>query len=179
MLPLKCRAISLSLGCLLLIIMTITTSASAFAFSGGGTVSSTITGGSLTETNAAPTINNVTLNGLDQTLTVAMPIDISDSTGSGAGWNVTVTSTAFTTGSWSLANTASTVTAISASCHTNSTCTLPTNAIKYPLTIPADATAPGAVKLFNAARDTGMGQVDLTPTIVVAIPANVYAGIYS
>jgi WxL domain surface cell wall-binding len=178
MLSLRCHTISLSLSCLLLIIITISTSASAFASSGGGTVSSTITGGSLTETNSAPIINDETLDGLDQTLTITMPIAISDTTGSGDGWNVTITSTTFTTGTRSLANNATTVTAISAACHTNSTCTLPKNAVKYPLIIPADATAPGAVKLFKAASNTGMGQIDLTPTIEVALPANVYAGIY-
>jgi hypothetical protein len=179
MLSLRCHTISLSLSCLLVIIITTTTSASAFASGGGGTVSSIITGGSLTETNSAPIINNATLDGLDQTLTITMPIVISDTTGSGDGWNVTITSTTFTTGTRSLANNATTVTAISAGCHTNSTCILPKNAIKYPLIIPADATAPGAVKLFNAASNTGMGQIDLTPIFAVALPANVYAGSYS
>jgi hypothetical protein len=38
---------------------------------------------------------------------------------------------------------------------------------------------PTAVKLFNAAANTGMGAFTVTPTISVAIPANSYAGTYT
>ncbi|HEX3455133.1 MAG TPA: WxL domain-containing protein [Gaiellaceae bacterium] len=104
-----------------------------------------------------------------------------DATGSGSGWNVTVTSTTFTTGGGSphlLSTTASNATGVSSSCATG-TCTNPTNSITYPLGVPAGSSAPTAVKLFNAAANTGMGNFTITPTISVSIPANTYAGTYT
>ena len=106
---------------------------------------------------------------------------VADNTGSGAGWNVTITSTTFTTGGGSphtLSTSASTATGAVAACG-GGTCTNPTNSVGYPLAVPAGAPAPTAVKLFNAAANTGMGSFNLTPTIQVAIPANTYAGTYT
>jgi hypothetical protein len=152
-------------------------STAAFADGGGG-ITSTLTAGSLAETNATPTIGSTTLSGLDQQVALSLPLTISDATGSGAGWNVTITSTTFTVGSHTLPTTAASVSAISDACSSHSTCTLATNVIPYPLTIPAATSAPAPVKLFNAAINTGMGQIDLTPTISVTIPANSYNGAY-
>jgi hypothetical protein len=107
---------------------------------------------------------------------------VNDNTGSGNGWNVTITSTQFTTGGGSpktLPTNASTATGVSASCAGGATCTPPTNSITYPLTVPAAATAPTAVNLFNAAASTGMGGFTLTPTIGVSILANSFAGTYT
>ena len=120
-----------------------------------------------------------TLDGTDQTATYTLPLSLNDVRGSGAGWNLTITSTAFTTGSHSLANTASTITSLTTACVTGGTCTNPTNAIAYPLTVPAAASAPTAVKLFDAAAGTGLGRFTITPTVSVAIPGNSYAGSYS
>ena len=36
-----------------------------------------------------------------------------------------------------------------------------------------------AAKFFNAALNTGLGKLDITPTINVAIPGNAYAGTYT
>jgi hypothetical protein len=93
-----------------------------------------------------------------------------------------VTSTTFTTGGGSphlLSTTASTATGVTSSCAGGTTCTNPTNSITYPLSVPAAAVAPTAVKLFNAAANTGMGSFTVTPTVSVAIPANTYAGSYT
>jgi hypothetical protein len=48
-----------------------------------------------------------------------------------------------------------------------------------PFTLPAGATPPTAVKLYNAAAGTGEGIFTLTASINVAIPANAYAGVYA
>jgi hypothetical protein len=64
-------------------------------------------------------------------------------------------------------------------CVAGGTCTNPTNAITYPLTVPAGATAPTAVKLFNAALNTGLGRFTITPSINVTIPGNSFAGAYA
>jgi hypothetical protein len=45
-------------------------------------------------TTAAPTFT-VTLNGSDQPPTYALPMSVSDTTGTGAGWHLGVTSTPF------------------------------------------------------------------------------------
>jgi len=87
---------SLWFGVMLAAALTVGGSTTALADS--ATATATITGGTLTETtSSAPTINT-TLNGTDQTPTYTMAIDTNDATGSGAGWNLTITSTQFTTG---------------------------------------------------------------------------------
>ncbi|HET8629763.1 MAG TPA: WxL domain-containing protein, partial [Thermomicrobiales bacterium] len=137
------------------------------------TATATVTGGTLSETTSAAPSIAATLNGADQTKTYTLPLTATDPTGTGAGWNLTVTSTAFTTGGTTphtLATTASSITGVTSAC-AQGTCTAPTNAITYPLTVPAGATAPTAVKLFNAAANTGMGQFTVTPTVSVSLPA--------
>jgi hypothetical protein len=154
----------------------------AVALASDVTATATVSAGSLAlSTSAAPSVS-VTLDGSDKTPTYTLPMTITDSTGSGAGWNVTVTSTRFSTGGGSphlFSTTASSATGVSSSCAGGATCTNPTNAISYPLTVPAGTTAPTAVKLFNAAADTGMGGFTVTPTVQVSIPANTYAGTYT
>ncbi len=51
----------------------------------------------------------------------------------------------------------------------------PTNSgIALPLTLSGTA-----AKFFNAAANTGLGKVDVTPTVQVVIPGNAYAGTYT
>jgi hypothetical protein len=144
------------------------------------TATATVTAGSLSLATSATPAVSATLDGTDQTPSYTLPMTVADNTGSGAGWNVTITSTTFTTGGGSphtLSTSASTATGAVAACG-GGTCTNPTNSVGYPLAVPAGAPAPTAVKLFNAAANTGMGSFNLTPTIQVAIPANTYAGTY-
>ena len=55
----------------------------------------------------------------------------------------------------------------------------PTNAITYPVSVPAASSPPTAVKFFNAAANTGMGVFTNTPTIGVFVPQNSFAGTYT
>ena len=163
---------------LFLLILTLLTGSTAFADSNPG--STVVNGaGSVTEAMTAPTIPSVTLAGIDQSVNYTLPVTVVDATGTGNGWNLTITSTAFTTGGGSphtLATDASTITSVAAACVTStSTCTAPTNAVSYPLALPAGASAPTAAKFFNAAAATGLGKFTITPTISIAIPANTYA----
>jgi WxL domain surface cell wall-binding len=141
-----------------------------------------VTGGSLTETTASTPSVSVTLNGTDQVPTYTMAIATKDQTGSGSGWNLTITSTTFSTGGGSpqtLSNTASEVKGVTSAC-ARGTCTNPTNSVSYPLTLPAGSAIPATpVKLFNAAVGTGLGDFTVTPTVGVTIPANAYAGTYT
>jgi len=148
------------------------------ALAASATVTGTITAGSLTlATAAAPTFSAV-LNGTDLTSSYNLAMTATDSTGSGAGWNTTITSTQLTTGSHTLATTASSITGLTSVC-AQGTCTNPTNSVTYPLGVPAGATPPTAVKFFNATTNTGMGQFTLTPAVQVAIPADTFAGTYT
>ncbi|HMC67857.1 MAG TPA: hypothetical protein VKJ07_01775, partial [Mycobacteriales bacterium] len=47
------------------------------------------------------------------------------------------------------------------------------------LALPAAATAPAAVKFFNAANATGLGTINVAAAVSVTVPANVFAGTYS
>lgn len=149
-----------------------------------GTGTATIAAGSFGFVSTPPNTSvSLTLNGLDQTATFTQSLDVGDATGSGAGWNITATSTTFSTGGGSphtLATTATTLGAApAAACDSGATCTLATNGITYPYTLPAGSTAPTATKVFNAALNTGMGNQTVTPTWRLAVPANTYAGTYT
>ena len=137
----------------------------------------TCTGGSLTL--ATSSVNfNTTLNGTNRTATTQPTFTPSDLTGSNAGWNIQVTSTQFTTGSHTLSTTAATLTSASRTA-TGGTCILPTNAVGYPVTVPAGAGPPAAVKIYNAAANTGEGSANVTLNFSLAIPASAFAGTYT
>jgi hypothetical protein len=152
------------------------------ALAADATATATIEGGSLSlSTSAAPSFS-ATLDGSDATSTYELPLTVEDLTGSGDGWNTTITSTQFTTEGadpHTLSASASSLTEVASECAKEATCTDPVNAVTYPLTVPAGATAPAAVKFFNAAAESGLGQFSLTPTVSVSIPADTYAGTYS
>jgi hypothetical protein len=123
---------------------------------------------------------SATLGGADQTVTSNQGIDVSDATGSGTGWNLTATSTTFTTGTHSLSTSATTVSsAPSVACDAGTTCTTATNSVTYPYSLPAATTAPTATKLYNAAANTGMGNQTVTVAWKLAVPGNAYAGSYT
>jgi hypothetical protein len=114
-----------------------------------------------------------TLDGADQTVSYSALLAIVDARGTGAGWNLQIAATSFADGfGHSLAPGA--VAAVSASCLGGSSCTAAANAIGYPLTVTGVAT-----KFYNAAAATGMGKVNVTPTVNVTIPGNAFIGTYT
>lgn len=136
-------------------------------------------GGSLT--NTAPgsfSFPGLTLNGANASTTTTFAVTADDETGSGSGWNLDATSTTLTSGAHTLPTTATTITSGSAVSGTG-TCSLPTNTIAFPVTLPAAAVAPTAVKLFNAATGTGGGPANITLGVKVSVPPNAYAGTYT
>lgn len=148
---------------------------------GAATASQTVNAGSLAFLNSTP--GNVvfpatTLDGTDQVRTQSQAIDVGDATGSSAGWAITATSTLFTAAPGRTLDPASTTiqTAPTRACIAASTCTLANNAIPYPYTLPAGATAPTATKMYNAAANSGMGNQTVTPTWSLALPATTWAG---
>lgn len=151
------------------------------ALAASATVTGSVNAGTLSISTSATPSFSVTLDGTDKTGSYTVPTTVTDATGSGAGWNLTITSTQFTTGGGSphtLATGASSLTGVTSSC-AGGTCTNPTNSVTYPVAVPAGSTPPTAVKYFNAALNTGAGQFTNTPSISVSVPANSYAGSYS
>lgn len=149
---------------------------------GATTASATLTAGSLgfASTPGNVTFPSVTLNGQNKNIQATQPLDVADATGSGAGWNITATSTLFTSGSNTLPSGAFMTAPASPTCDTNVTCTTAgTSTVAYPYFMPAGTTAPTATKLFNAPAGTGMGDQTLTPTWNLSVPGNAYAGNYS
>lgn len=148
---------------------------SAAALAGTLTTTATLTGtaGISLTLPSNPSISS-TLDGTDQTASYSPVLGVVDARGTGAGWNLTISATDFSDGSGhTLAP--GTVTAAAQACHSGSSCTAATSSgITYPLTITGTA-----AKFFNAATSTGLGKVDVTPTIQVAIPGNAYAGTYT
>ena len=151
----------------------------AFADEVVGTAS--LAGGSLSFTAPTGPSFRGTVSGTDQTVSATVNMSAVDTRGTGAGWNVQITSTTFSTGGPSphtLPNNALTVSTVSAIC-AGGTCTTPTNTISYPLVVPADSAAPTAIKLFEAAPETGMGEFTISPTFSLLVPGTAYAGDYT
>jgi hypothetical protein len=123
---------------------------------------------------------NVVLNGTNQTPTYTLPLSVIDTTGTSAGWNLTITSTQFTSGApvHTLATSTSTIQSVAVVC-TAAACVTPVNSLTYALAIPAGPGPPAPVQFFDSALGTGMGTFTLTPSIQVAIPASSFAGSYT
>jgi hypothetical protein len=137
--------------------------------------------GSLTITvPATVTFPGITLNGTDQTTSTPVQLTADDErTLSHPGWNITATSTTLTNAnSQTLSTSATQITAASATAQTGN-CSLPTNSISYPVTVPAGGTPPTAVKVFNAAANTGAGPTLVTLTSGITVPVNSYKGTYT
>ena len=158
----------------------------AHASSGTGTATAIVKAGGLSESPAS-TQESLALTSTKkaQTVSYSLPITVTDATGSGAGWKLTITSTTFkvTSGkkTYQLLTDASSISGVSQACSATpkSTCTLPTDSITYPLTIPAGTTPPPAMKFFNAALSSGLGHFLLTMKVNVSVPANTTKGTYT
>lgn len=128
---------------------------------------------------ASVSFGSLTLSGMDQSLSAQAVLTVTDLTTSGAGWNISGTSTTFTNVSGrGLPTGATAVTAASASPLTGS-CSPPQNLVSYPVTLPAGTPAPPAAKLYAAAAGTGVGPNSVSLTFRLIVPANTYYGNYT
>ena len=149
------------------------------------TASAELKAGSLAFVSAPPNVTfpATTLNGTAQLINAAQGLDIGDATGSGAGWNLTSTSTTFTSGAHTLPTSATTITSTpTVACDTSASgCATATTTglVTYPYSLPAAGVAPTATRMFNAEAGTGMGDQTVTPTWNLAIPPSTYAGTYT
>ena len=148
----------------------------------GAAADATLTGGSLSfPAPANLTFPAVTLDGTNKTTSQTHPFAVNDARGTGVGWNITATSTTFTSGGSALPVGATTIaSAPSATCSGGSTCVpaAPTG-ISYPYTLPAAPVAPTATKMFNANTNSGLGSQSFTPTWNLSVPASALAGTYT
>jgi hypothetical protein len=139
------------------------------------TTTATISGtAGISLSNPATASISATLDGTDQNVTYAPLLGVTDARGTGAGWNVTVAATTFSDGAGhTLAP--GTITGVVSACQAGNSCTAATSSgITYPLTVSSTAS-----KVFNAALNTGLGKINVTPTFSVAVPGNAYAGTYT
>jgi hypothetical protein len=152
----------------------------AAAPAGATSATATLSAGSFGLISVPAVTFSGTLSGVDQTLSATQAIDVGDATGSGSGWNLTATSTTFTSGAHTLSTSATTITgAPTDTCDAGATCATATNSVTFPYTLPAAGTAPTATKLFNAATNTGMGNQTVTPSWKLDVLASSYAGTYT
>jgi hypothetical protein len=151
----------------------LTTAAAALA--GTITATATVSGTAGISLNlpAGPTLTD-TLDGTDQTVSYAPALGVVDARGSGAGWNLQISATTFSDGSGhTLA--AGQVSSVSAACKAGNSCTAAgSSGITYPLAITSTA-----AKFFNAALSSGLGKIDVIPSVDVSIPGNAFAGTYA
>lgn len=127
---------------------------------------------------SAVTFPTTVLNGLDRTVATSVTAEVDDQSSAHTGWSISGTSTRFTTGTRNLPTGATQITGVGATAGAGN-CSMPVNSVSYPIGLPAGATAPTAVKLYNAASGTGAGPVDLGIALSLLIPAQAYAGNYS
>ena len=125
-----------------------------------------------------PTIQ---LNGLDQSVNASNVLDLTDATGSGAGWTISLTSTEFTDSSgYSLPPEATDITTTSPTgCDPGSACSNATNTLSTPIMVPAGTDIPSASPIFSAAPGSGAGSMSTTVNEQLSIPGGAQAGAYS
>jgi hypothetical protein len=151
----------------------LTTAAAALAGTLTATATVSGTAGTSLTLPTGPSLTD-TLDGTDQTVSYAPVLSIVDARGSGAGWNLTISATTFSDGfGHTLAP--GQVSSVAAACNAGNSCTAASSSgITYPLTIGGTAS-----KFFNAAVNSGLGKIDVTPAVDVVIPGNAYAGTYT
>ncbi len=163
-----------------------------------GTVA--VTAGTLTLLSPSALGWTATVTGLDQqvvdTTTAHQAFTVTDATGSGAGWHITVSATTFTNGTHLLPNTATfsltgsvasltATTAPTAACSGSSSCVLPTSTSTYPVAITTAPTSPTAVTIYSTGAATGMGTIVLGSPGAnpvgwwVNLPASISSGSYT
>lgn len=141
---------------------------SAYALSVNGTI--TGTAGIGLDPGSNPSFTD-TLDGTDQAVTYKPTLGVSDARGTGNGWHLTEQATALSDGTHTLTQQ---ISAVAQACHTGSTCSLPTSNVTLPVSMGTTGTS-----FYSSATNYGLGKVDITPTVSVAIPGNAYAGTYT
>lgn len=167
-----------------MLILTMTIGGAAvgvFADSGGATAN--VTGGTLTATgNYTSAVATATLNGINQTASYALPVTVTDATGSGLGWNLTISGSSLNCQSGACLGKSNAPTlsqqfaSASGVCANQGACT---NIVSSNPVTTAFNIANQPTKYFEADASSGMGIFTVTTTVNIIIPGNAYAGGYS
>lgn len=146
-----------------------------------------VNSGTLIFLNSTPgdvSFQPITLNGANQTTTPAVPqnIRVQDARGIADSWKIDMQPTRFThsvTPAEQLPATALSIPSApaAATCLPASTCTPATNTVSYAL--PVDAAPAPATTIYQAAADTGRGQMEFNLGWQLGIPAETAAGTYN
>lgn len=141
-------------------------------------VNSTITGGELKlSAISATAFEETLLDGKIQNSTASIqPFTVTDARGTGTGWDVSITATAFTNPEAPKALSANTLTIAEPTVSEGEGSSLAANLAKL-----GGAIDNGPVKVLTAATAEGMGtfEVDAIPMTLNLKPSEVYAGTYS
>jgi alpha-tubulin suppressor-like RCC1 family protein len=122
-------------------------------------------------------------------------ITVTDTTGAGNGWHVTMSATTFTSGPYTLPDTAAMAFTGSTSSEGSTSapgtacvgsCTLPSNTTTYPVSITTGASPPTSYTVYDTQAGSGMGQVTIGGSGVanpvgwwVNVPASARSGSYT
>jgi hypothetical protein len=140
------------------------------------TASVGVVAGSLTLVSAGNVdFGTVVQDGTDHTPTASGLYDVSDASGSGAGWNLSISATPFDDGAGNTLPNSSADSASSA-CDAGSNCELAQNLVGYPLTVPTDGST---ATLFDANTATGMGNQTATVNYSEYVSPSAAGGSYS
>ena len=117
--------------------------------------------------------------GKEQSLTTNESLDLSDATGSGAGWRTTLSGTPFDNGAGRTlpADSAAVDGEPDISCDAGSTCIPAATIVSYPLTVPADGTS--TVTILNATSNTGVGNQTMRVPYRLFLPSGSDRGRYT
>lgn len=178
----KRRSLIFYVGFMLILTLTIGGAAvGAFADSGGATAN--VTGGTLTATGSyTNAVATASLNGSNQTASYALPVTVTDATGSGLGWNLTISGSSLSCQSGTCLGKSNAPTlaqqfaSASGICANQGTCTniVSSNPVTTAFNITNQPT-----KFFEADASSGMGIFTVTTTVNIVIPGNAYAGGYA
>jgi hypothetical protein len=174
---LSTRLSILAVGAGTAITMTLATSLPAMATNATATL--TGAGSPAIASSTTPSWSQ-TLDGLDHNgITATATVDVNDATGTGAGWNLTLSGAVLTSSGHTLGQPSTAAAASFSACDASSSCTLPTSnsgvgLVSYPFTV-----GTSAAKFYSATAGTGLGRSTGTNTWAINVPANSYAGTYS
>lgn len=144
------------------------------------TVTSTLTGGTLSLATQPFAFSSTGLTGANATIT-AVPGSawtVVDARGTGAAWSATISSTALTSAAGTVETTARTIAAGQMSM-TNGTVTAGTGADATTNLTSTAVTLSGSGQTFLASSGTNKGTYTVSPTLALAIPANAYRSNYA
>jgi hypothetical protein len=148
----------------------------ALADSGTATVS--LNAGILAETgNFTQAKASSSIGAFDFTFPYLLGIQVTDATGSGAGWNLQISGTPLSDGvnGHPTLTQAVFVPGIVAVCAPGSTCTPPVPNVSAPFAFIGNTPN----KFFSAAPNSGMGAINVQSNVVVFAPGNAFAGTYT